>query len=47
MLLLVSAGCGFTAVPAHGSRLRRSSPVMVTVDGEVEIGYNGIGCNYG
>ena len=36
MLLLVSAGCGFTAVPAHGSRLRRSSPVMVTVDVSAE-----------
>ena len=23
------------------------TPVMVTADGEVEIGYNGIGCNYG
>ena len=36
MLLLVSAGCGFTAVPAHGSRLRRSSPVMLTVDVSAE-----------
>lgn len=25
----------------------RITPVMVTADGEVEIGYKGIGCNYG
>lgn len=24
----------------------RITPVMVTVDGDVEIGYKGIGCNY-
>ena len=25
----------------------RITPVLVTADGEVEIGYKGIGCNYG
>ena len=25
----------------------RITPVLVTVDGDVEIGYKGIGCNYG
>ena len=36
MLLLVSAGCGFTAVPARGSQLRCGAPVMVTVDVSAE-----------
>lgn len=25
----------------------RITPVMITADGDVEIGYKGIGCNYG
>ena len=24
----------------------RITPVMVTAEGEIEVGYNGIGCNY-
>ena len=24
----------------------RITPVMVTADGDIEVGYNGIGCNY-
>ena len=55
---LVSKGIEYEEVnvslkPEYWEEVERLSggdkitPVMVTTDGEVEIGYNGIGCNYG